>query len=137
MSTAITSLCWAKRIAFDNQFYDIFVSIGSNDPYIPILKDEVNKSAISLYKRKKKDNKHLNSSLPLISNTKKKIFEDKQKLFYIFQNVPKDTFLNQYAGLISYKIYRRGDKLIIQNTLYSGVFLIQDGEFEVYSLLLF
>lgn len=32
---------------------------------------------IRLYKRKKKDNKHLNSSLPLISNTKKKIFEDK------------------------------------------------------------
>ncbi|MGM9877071.1 MAG: aminopeptidase [Bacilli bacterium] len=42
-----------ERIAFDNQFYDIFVSIGSNDPYIPILKDEVNKSAIGLFKRKK------------------------------------------------------------------------------------
>lgn len=69
----------------------------------------------------------------LIQKKMKKIFENKQKLFYIFQNVPKDTFLNQYAGLISYKKYHRGDKLIIQNTLYSGVFLIQDGEFEVYS----
>ena len=77
---------------------------------------------------------HFNSPVfTLIQKKMKKIFEDKQKLFYIFQNVPKDTFLNQYAGLISYKIYRRGDKLIIQNTLYSGVFLIQDGEFEVYS----
>ena len=69
----------------------------------------------------------------LIQKKMKKIFENKQKLFYIFQNVPKVTFLNQYAGLISYKNYRRGDKLIIQNTLYSGVFLIQDGEFEVYT----
>ena len=69
----------------------------------------------------------------LIQKKMKKIFENKQKLFYIFQNVPKGTFLNQYAGLISYKNYRRGDKLIIQNTLYSGVFLIQDGEFEVYT----
>ena len=31
------------------------------------------------------------------------------------------------------KILKRSDKLIIQNTLYSGVFLAQGGEFEVYS----
>lgn len=40
-----------ERVTFDNQFYDIFVSIGSNDQYTPIKKD--NKDVINEFKRKK------------------------------------------------------------------------------------
>lgn len=77
----------------------------------------------------------LNSSniFIIIAQKMKAIFKEKQKLFYIFSGIPKNLFVNTYSNFMSYKKYKKGDKLLLQNTEYKGVFLLQKGELEVYT----
>ena len=77
----------------------------------------------------------LNSSniFIIIAQKMKAIFKEKQKLFYIFSGIPKNLFVNTYSNFMSYKKYQKGDKLLLQNTEYKGVFLLQKGELEVYT----
>ena len=40
-------------------------------------------------------------------------------------------FVNYYAPMMKFQQYKKGDKLFIQNSLYKGVFLINEGEFDI------
>lgn len=62
-----------------------------------------------------------------------RVFFNIQTSYYIFQNVPKNIFSKKYSGIISFKTYNKGDKIFYQSTINKGVYLLIDGEVEIFS----
>ena len=66
-----------------------------------------------------------------IKDKMERLINHVQNSFYIFQGVSEETFLQNYSLYLSYKQFKKGDKLLLQDSLYKGVYLVQDGEFNV------
>ena len=76
---------------------------------------------------------HISNIFLIISKKMKRIFKEKQQLYYIFRNIPQNTFLNTYTKMISFKRFKKGEKLFTQETEYKGVFLLQKGSIEIFT----
>jgi CRP-like cAMP-binding protein len=63
----------------------------------------------------------------------KNIFRSNIDFYFIFQKINFEIFLNDYAKLFTYKLYKKGEKLLIQNSYSEGVFLVRVGRIRVYT----
>lgn len=69
----------------------------------------------------------------LLERKMKNIFRSNIDFYFIFQKINFEIFLNDYAKLFTYKLYKKGEKLLIQNAYSEGVFLIRVGRIRVYT----
>ena len=69
----------------------------------------------------------------LLERKMKNIFRTNIDFYFIFQKLNFETFLKDYAKLFIYKIYKKGEKLLIQNSYSEGVFFIRVGKIRVYT----
>ena len=60
-----------------------------------------------------------------------KIFKEIKHKFYIFKDNTIETCLNNIVPFMIYKKFRKGEKIIIQNSQYEGIYLIIDGEVKI------
>ena len=67
----------------------------------------------------------------LILEKYKKIFKKIKNKFYIFKDTSEDICLNNIVPLMVYKKYKKGEKIIVQNSQYEGVYFIIDGEVKI------
>ena len=108
-----------------NFFGDLSTSKNTNDNFTYITNEQCDIGYI---------NKREFYQSPLFGHIKRKmqmLFKELQNNFYIFQMLNSTIFLNYYAPLMKFQQYKKGDKLFIQNSLYKGVFLINEGEFDI------
>ena len=61
----------------------------------------------------------------------KRIFKEVKHKFYIFKDTSDDICLNNFVPLMVYKKYQKGEKIIIQNMQYEGIYFIIDGEVKI------
>lgn len=62
---------------------------------------------------------------------KRTCFKDIISRFCIFQSIERIKFEENYAKLFSLRFVKRGEKIILQDSLNGGVFLLLKGSFEV------
>ena len=67
----------------------------------------------------------------LIKTKMRKIFRDTYQMYFIFNGLVRDYFVQNYAELISFSQYQKGEKLFSQNSLHEGIYLIKEGEFTL------
>jgi CRP-like cAMP-binding protein len=67
----------------------------------------------------------------LIKTKMRKIFKDTYQMYFIFNEIPRDYFIKNYAKLIIFSQYQKGEKIFSQNSLHEGIYLIKDGEFTL------
>ncbi len=67
----------------------------------------------------------------LIKAKMRKIFRDSYQMYFIFNGLVRDYFVQNYAELISFSQYQKGEKLFSQNSLHEGIYLIKEGEFTL------
>ena len=67
----------------------------------------------------------------LILEKYKKIFKKVKNKYYIFKDTSDRICLNNFVPLMIYKKYKKGEKIIIQNSQYEGIYLIIDGEVKI------
>ena len=61
----------------------------------------------------------------------KRIFIDIKSKFYILKDTSDDICLNRFVPLMVYKKFKKGEKIIIQNMQYEGIYFIIDGEVKI------
>ena len=68
----------------------------------------------------------------------KKILQNFQSNYFIFQNVPYNSFVNNdFTSLFTYKNVKKGDYLFNQNCYAKGLYFIENGEYELTTSKLF
>ena len=67
----------------------------------------------------------------LILQKYSKIFKEIKSKFYIFKDATDEDCFNIFLPLMVYKKYKKGQKIIIQNSQYEGIFFIIDGEIKI------
>lgn len=60
-----------------------------------------------------------------------KYFNKNKNKFYIFKDINLKTFNENYLAFINYKKFKKGDKIILQGSLYEGIYLIKSGEIKI------
>ena len=60
-----------------------------------------------------------------------RIFKEIKHKFYIFKDTNDDLCINNYVPLMIYKQYKKGEKIIIQNAQYEGIYLIIEGDVKI------
>ena len=61
----------------------------------------------------------------------RRIFKEIKNKFYIFKDTSEDICLNNFVPLMLYKKYTKGEKILIQNSQYEGIYLVIDGEIKI------
>ena len=61
----------------------------------------------------------------------KRIFKEIKNKFYILKDTSDDICLNRFVPLMVYKKFKKGEKIIIQNMQYEGIYFIIDGEVKI------
>ena len=61
----------------------------------------------------------------------KNIFKNAKNKFFLFKDSIEENCLNYYVPLMIYKKYKKGDKIIVQNSQYEGIYLIIDGKVKI------
>ena len=61
----------------------------------------------------------------------KKAFLYKYNKYYIFKDINIKLFNDNYSTFINYRRYKQGDKIILQGSLYEGVYFVKDGEIKI------
>ena len=59
------------------------------------------------------------------------IFKDVGHKFYILKDTKESTYLNYLIPFMIYKSYKKGEKIILQNSQYEGVYFIIKGEVKI------
>ena len=67
----------------------------------------------------------------LIKLKMKNIFRNIKNQFYFLPGMNDNKFIEEFAPMILYKKYKKGEKIFMQGELYQGVFLIYDGEISL------
>ena len=60
-----------------------------------------------------------------------KYFNKNKNKYYIFKDINLKTFNENYLAFINYKKFKKGDKIILQGSLYEGIYLIKSGEIKI------
>ena len=60
-----------------------------------------------------------------------KIFREIKYKFYIFKDNSVESCLKKFVPFMIYKNFKKGDKIIIQNSQYEGIYLIINGEVKI------
>ena len=70
----------------------------------------------------------LNISIKMkMENLFKKVKND----FYFFEKIDDNKFIKNYAPLMLYKKFNKGEKILLQGGMFEGVYLILDGEISL------
>ena len=59
------------------------------------------------------------------------IFKEVKHKFYILKDTPDNFCVNYLVPFMIYKTYKKGDKIIIQNSQYEGIYFIINGKIKV------
>ena len=77
-------------------------------------------------------NKNVESSIfEQIDITLSKYFSKNKNKYYIFKDINNKIFNDNYSTFINYRRYKKGDKIILQGSLYEGVYLVKSGEIKI------
>ena len=68
----------------------------------------------------------------IFEKKKKSIFTNIKNKFFLFQNLRNEILFNKYVPKMIYKKYKKGEKIFFQNSLYDGIYLINEGEIKIY-----
>ena len=60
-----------------------------------------------------------------------RIFKKIKHKFYIFKDTNDDICLINFVPLMAFKKYKKGEKIIIQNSQYEGIYFIIDGDVKI------
>ena len=60
-----------------------------------------------------------------------KIFKEIKNKFYILKDTSMDICLNNIVPLMIFKKYKKGEKIIVQNSQYEGIYFIISGEVKI------
>ena len=67
----------------------------------------------------------------LIIEKKRKILSEIKNKFLIFNNISDEIF-NELIPFFEYKSFHQGEKIFVQNSLYEGIYIIKQGEVNIY-----
>ena len=68
----------------------------------------------------------------LIEEKKIRIFSEFKKDFFILNQIPENVFFKEIVPYFEYKQFHQGDKIFIQGSLYEGIYLIKQGQVDIY-----
>ena len=101
--------------------------LSTSDDYTLISKDL---SDIGYIDKKKYTKGNI---FKIIENKMKKILNEIEKKYFIFQNVAPSSFINNnFTSLFVYKKYKKGEFLFRQDAISKGIFFVENGNFDIY-----
>ena len=109
----------------DGNFFGTFLKNEIKEYSTYISKDKCNIGIL------KKDLHFIGKLYELMLNKKIKIFQELKDKFFLFHHIKEDVFCNNYAPFMVYKKYYKGEKIFLQNSCFSGIFLVQSGEIRI------
>ena len=74
----------------------------------------------------------LNTLYKLIVDKKIRILSEIKKDFFIFNQITEKVFYNEIVPFFEYKQFHQGEKIFLQDSLYEGIYLIKQGEVNIY-----
>ena len=74
----------------------------------------------------------INTLYKLIVNKKIRILSEIKKDFFIFNQITEKVFYNEIVPFFEYKQFHQGEKIFLQDSLYEGIYLIKQGEVNIY-----
>ena len=75
----------------------------------------------------KKDPK-IGTLYEMIKEKKKRILSKMKNNFYIFRKITDNYFINELIPFFQYKLFHKGDKIFLQDSLYEGIYLLKSGK---------
>ena len=110
-----------KGMAIGNLTNETFID---DSTYITVDNSDV------LYLNKK--NSNLNKIYEMIKEKKKRILSGIKNNFFIFRNITDYCYINEIIPYFQYKLFHKGDKIFLQDSLNEGIYLLKSGKVELY-----
>ena len=110
-----------KGMAIGNLTNETFID---DSTYITVDNSDV------LYLNKK--NSNLNKIYEMIKEKKKRILSGIKNSFFIFRNITDYSYINEIIPYFQYKLFHKGDKIFLQDSLNEGIYLLKTGKVELY-----
>ena len=110
-----------KGMAIGNLTNETFID---DSTYITVDNSDV------LYLNKK--NSNLNKIYEMIKEKKKRILSGIKNSFFIFRNITDYCYINEIIPYFQYKLFHKGDKIFLQDSLNEGIYLLKSGKVELY-----
>ena len=110
-----------KGMAIGNLTNETFID---DSTYITVDNSDV------LYLNKK--NSNLNKIYEMIKEKKKRILSGIKNSFFIFRNITDYSYINEIIPYFQYKLFHKGDKIFLQDSLNEGIYLLKSGKVELY-----
>ena len=74
----------------------------------------------------------LNTLYKLIVEKKMRILTEIRNYFFLFNKITDKVFYNEIVPYFEYKQFHQGEKIFVQDSLYEGIYLIKQGEVNIY-----
>ena len=79
-----------------------------------------------------KKNSKMKKLYELIEDKKNKVLYEIKNSFYIFRRISENRFLNEIIPHFEYKLFHKGDKIFLQDSLNEGIYLMKSGKVNLY-----
>ena len=68
----------------------------------------------------------------LIKEKRKRVLSEYKNSFYIFREMTENSFTNEIIPHFEYKLFHKGDKIFLQDSLNEGIYLMKSGKVNLY-----
>ena len=68
----------------------------------------------------------------LMEEKKTRILSEIKNSFFIFNNISNHGFFNEVIPYFQYKLFHKGDKIFVQDSLFEGIYFIKSGKLNLY-----
>ena len=74
----------------------------------------------------------INKLFELMEQKKYRVLSELKNSFFIFKRITEKGFLTQVIPYFQYKLFHKGDKIFVQDSLYEGIYFIKSGKLNLY-----
>jgi len=68
----------------------------------------------------------------LMVEKKTRILSEIRNSFFLFKNISENAFFNEVIPYFQYKLFHKGDKIFVQDSLFEGIYFIKSGKLNLY-----
>ena len=74
----------------------------------------------------------INKLFELMEQKKYRVLSELKNSFFIFKRITEKGFLTQVIPYFQYKLFHKGDKIFVQDSLFEGIYFIKSGKLNLY-----
>jgi len=79
-----------------------------------------------------KKNSKMQTIYELMKEKRKRVLSEYKNSFYIFREMTESSYINEIIPHFEYKLFHKGDKIFLQDSLNEGIYLMKSGKVNLY-----